>query len=104
MSLTLSGPIALELDESGKSFCSNPAAFILQPNGRARLRACAERIVKDIMIDLNAEVRERGEAGQPFDYKRELKSPNPVRELSRTIIPQYQKAVSRGRACAFGGE
>ena len=65
---------------------------------------CATRITKDIIIDLNAEVRERAEAGTPFDYKRELKSPNPVRELARSIVPQYQKAVSRGRACSFGQE
>ena len=95
---------ALELDEVGRDFCANTGHFIHATNGRERLRICTERIVKDIIIDLNAEVREREEIGQPFDYKRELKSPNPVRELSRSIIPQYQKAVSRGRACSFGIE
>ena len=95
---------AIELDEEGKAFCANPETFISQPNGRNRLRACATRIVKDIIIDLNAEMRERAEAGNPFDFKRELKSPSPVRELARSIIPQYQKAVSRGRACSFGQE
>lgn len=95
---------ALELDEEGRSFCANPTPFVRDVTGRARLRLCAGRIGRDIIIDLNAEVREREEAGQPFDYKRELKSPNSVRELSRSIIPQYQKAVSRGRASSFGSE
>jgi AIPR protein len=95
---------ALDLDEDGKVFCADPARYLLQADGRARLRNCAERIVRDIIIDLNAEVRERQEAEQLFDYKRELKSPNSVRELSRSIIPQYQKAVSRGRACSFAHE
>jgi AIPR protein len=95
---------ALELDDQGKTFCADPRTFISQPDGRLRLRTCAERIVKDIIIDLNAEVRERADAGNPFDFKRELKSPNPVRELARSIIPQYQKAVSRGRAYSFGQE
>ena len=95
---------ALELDEVGKDFCANPGHFLHETEGRERLSICAGRIVKDIIIDLNAEVRDRLEAGQPFDYKRELKSPNPVREISRSIIPQYQKAVSRGRACSFGAE
>ena len=94
----------LELDESGKSFCAEPSKFLQQDDGRKRLRACADRVVKDIIIDLNAEMRERDEAGTPFDYKREFKSPNPVRELSRNIIPQYQKAVSRDRAYSFGRE
>jgi len=95
---------ALELDEAGCKLCATPEAFISETNGRARLRACAERIIKDIIIDLNAEVRERAQAGNPFDYKRELKSPKAVRELERGIIPQYQKAVSRRRACSFGDE
>jgi hypothetical protein len=95
---------ALEIDEEGKKFCASPDAFLTQADARARLRMCATRIVKDIIIDLNAEVRDRAETGTPFDYKRELKSPNPVRELARSIVPQYQKAVSRGRACSFGQE
>lgn len=95
---------ALELDHTGKDFCSNPYQFISQTDGRARVLRCTERIIKDIIIDLNAEVREREEAGKGFDYKRELKSPNAVRELYRSIIPQYQKAVSRGRATSFGKE
>ncbi|HDZ21688.1 hypothetical protein LCGC14_0698130 [marine sediment metagenome] len=95
---------ALELDDQGKSFCLDPSSFICQANGRARLTHCIARIVKDIVIDLNAEVRERDESDTPFDYKRELKSPNAVREITRSIIPQYQKAVSRGRASSFGKE
>jgi len=94
----------LELDEVGKNFCASPGRFLHETGGREKLRICTERIVKDIIIDLNAEVREREEAKNPFDYKRELKSPNPVKEISRSIIPQYQKAVSRGRACSFGTE
>ena len=95
---------SLELDKDGKAFCARPEDFLLQPSGRERLRTCASRIVQDLIIDFNAEVRERAEADNPFDYKRELKSPNPVRDLARSIVPQYQKAVSRGRACSFGQE
>ena len=95
---------ALELDDDGKDFCADPYQFMRQTDGRTRVCQCAERVIKDIIIDLNAEVREREEAGKWFDYKRELKSPNPVRELSRSIIPQYQKAVSRRRASSFGKE
>jgi hypothetical protein len=95
---------AFELDNEGKAFCGTPGDYLLQPKGRERIRTCAVRIVRDIVIDLNAEVRDRADARNPFDYKRELKSPNAVREMARSIIPQYQKAVSRGRACSFGQE
>jgi hypothetical protein len=95
---------ALDLDEGGKAFCANPEPFLTQPEGRERIQACVTRIIKDIIIDLNAEIRERADDGKPFDYKRELKSPKPVRDIARSIIPQYLKAVSRGRACSFGQE
>lgn len=95
---------ALELDEAGRAFCANPRNFVEANNGRVRIRRCVGRLVKDMIIDLNAEVRERDAAGSPLDYKRELKSPNAVRDLSRSIVPQYQKLVSRGRADSFGQE
>lgn len=95
---------ALEYDDEGKRFCENPSKYITQTHGRERIKKCATRIIKDLIIDLNAELRERDERGEPFDYKREFKSPNPVRELSKNIVPQYQKAVSRGRASSFSVE
>ena len=95
---------ALDLDEDGKKFCADPYHFTREADGRSRLRNCAKHILRDIIIDLNAEVKEREEASNPLDYKRELKSPSPVRELTRNIIPQYQKAVKRGRASSFGKE
>lgn len=95
---------ALEQSEDGKKFCAEPDTFITQKNGRERMKHCAKRIISDLIIDFNAELQERDEAGKPFDFKRELKSPNPVRELARNIIPQYQKAVSRKRVSSFGEE
>lgn len=95
---------ALETDEQGKEFCRNPSSFLSEPDGRDRLRTSIEPVLNDLIIDFNAELREREEGGSPFDYKRELKSSNSVRELSRVIIPQYQKAVHRDRATSFGAE
>lgn len=95
---------ALDLDDEGKRLCAEPEEFLGASDGRQRIQDCVTRIVRDIIIDLNAEAREREESGNPFDYKRELKSPKAVRELTKNIIPQYQKAVSRGRASSFGKE
>ena len=94
----------LENDNVGENLCTTPLNFISQPDGRRRLRTCAGRIIEDIIIDLNAETLEREDQGDYFDYKRELKSPNAVRELERIIIPQYQKAVQRNRASSFSEE
>ena len=92
---------ALWLDNYGKQFCQDPGRFLSQENGDERIAACCRRLVDDIIIDLNAEVRERKDSDAPFDYKRELKSPNAVRSLSRSIITQYQKSIARTRVNAF---
>lgn len=93
---------ALELDPVGKAFCQDPERFFSQADGENRIYRCCYEVVNDLVIDLNAEFRERKEAGNPIDYKRELKSQGAVRELSHDIIPQYQKYVSRNRSDSFG--
>lgn len=94
----------LESDDIGKQFCQEPEGFLDSPNGRARIRHVAARVLKDLIIDLNAELRDREKQGNPIDYKRELKSPRAVRTLEKAVVPQYQKAVSRQRATSFGQE
>jgi hypothetical protein len=95
---------ALEYDKAGKDFIANPSAFIQETNGRDRLKVCMNQLIQDIIIDLNAEVRDRNSTNNPLDYKRELKSPSAIRQLTKDIIPQYLKAVSRKRATCFGTE
>jgi len=95
---------ALETDTTGDEFCRRPSDFISQPDGADRLQKSFRRVLGDIVIDLNAEVEERESSGEPFDYKRELKSPHSVRQLKRVIITSYQKAVARKRATGFGEE
>jgi hypothetical protein len=94
----------LDLEDVGRQFCQKPEDFLSGPNGKARIKKCAARVLEDLIIDLNAELRDRKEKDDPIDYKRELKSPRAVRALERAIIPQYQKAVSRDRATSFGQE
>jgi hypothetical protein len=62
------------------------------------------QISDDLIVDLNAELADREEAGSPFDHKRELKSANAVRALRGEVQPSYQKAVSRQRASPFSEE
>lgn len=95
---------ALWLDAYGKKFCQNPGGFLSQKSGQERIRTCCRRVVDDIVIDLNAEVRERKDSDNPLDYKRELKSPNAVRSLARNVITQYQKSISRTRVNSFEKE
>ena len=95
---------ALELDPLGKGFCQNPGKFLSESKGRERIRTCFAQVAADIVIDLNAEIRDRKHSEKLFDYKRELKSPSAVRELSRSIITPYQKLISSKRAKSFTQE
>ena len=95
---------ALEYDDFGKRFCQDPEPFVVDRNNHERLRFCISRVFEDLIIDFNAEIKDRDEAGKPFDYKREFKSPTPVKNLARDILPHYQKAIARGRAFSFGRE
>ncbi|MBZ0293611.1 MAG: AIPR family protein, partial [Anaerolineae bacterium] len=96
--------LALETDTSGKLFCQNPHPFISSVDGHNRLQDCIRSILQDLLIDLNHELRERDEAGNTFDYKRELKSPNAVRSIARSIVAGYEKQVARGRIPAFSDQ
>jgi hypothetical protein len=94
---------ALQLDPLGKEFCQDPGKFV-QERGFNAVVSTIRQITDDLIVDLNAELAERTEAGNPFDHKRELKSPNAVRTLRGNVLPSYQKAVSRKRASSFSEE
>ncbi|MEA9589632.1 AIPR family protein [Xanthomonas sp. WHRI 10064A] len=94
---------ALEVDAEGKQFCRNPEA-IAKEIGFDNLFLLAQKITADLVIDLNAEIKDRSNSDHPFDYKRELKSLTAVRALAREIIPSYEKAIKRDRATSFKAE
>ena len=94
---------ALETDATGKSFCANPGPFIGTKRDRARLMTTLDKIIQAVVRVVNGEVRRRDqdEKNGPFDYKRELKSPTPVRNLENAIITTYQVLVDNDAALAF---
>ncbi len=94
---------ALQLDPLGKEFCHDPGRFV-RDRGFDAVVKTVRQISDDLIVDLNAELAEREEAGNPFDHKRELKSANAVRTLRGNVLPSYQKAVSRNRASSFTEE
>lgn len=94
---------ALQLDPLGKEFCHDPGRFV-HDQGFDIVVNTIRQIVADLIVDLNAELSEREEAGNPFDHKRKLKSPNAVRALRGSILPSYQKALNRNRASSFSEE
>lgn len=94
---------AMQLDQLGKDFCRDPGRFVRERDFDSVVKVVGQ-IVGDLIVDLNAEIAERQEAGNPFDHKRELKSPNAVRALQKNVLPSYHKALSRKRASSFTEE
>ena len=95
---------ALETDALGKKFCENPAQFSGTHKDRVRLLATLDKTVQAIVRVVNGEIKRRDadEKEGPFDYKRELKSPNSVRKLENSIITTYQVLVDNNAALTFG--
>jgi hypothetical protein len=91
---------ALDVDGEGKRFIEK-GGETLDGLGPQKLHVAMQHIVSDLIVDLNAELEERAQAGSPFDHKRELKSPTAVRALARQLIPSYEKAIRRDRATSF---
>lgn len=94
---------ALQLDPKGKEFCQDPGRFVRE-GGFDEVVRTLRQIADDLVVDLNAELAERDDSGNPFDHKRELKSPNAVRALRGDVLPSYQKAITRKRASSFSEE
>lgn len=88
----------LQQDEKGKAIYQNPNLVMDHSKGLAALQSCIGKVVDDIIVDINAEVKEMGDG---FDYKTLLKSPVSVKTLAEKIIGTYVKLVARGRVDAF---
>lgn len=88
-------------DELGAAFIQDPSVLMKESNGRARLAYSVKEILQDLIVDLNAEVEEREESGDAFDFKRDLKNETAVKSLVRAILTSYEKAVRRNRAPSF---
>ncbi len=91
---------AMQEDDAGKAFISN-AGRLIEIVGTDTALCIFSPIVADLITDLNAEIEERKEGNNPFDHKRELKSPTAIKTLSKQIIPSYVKAIRRDRATSF---
>jgi len=93
---------ALEKDPLGKEFCLRPEPFVGSSKSRQRLDECLDRVAQVVLRILDSEVKRRdADPAAPFDYKRDLKSSNSVREIASTVVSHYQIAVDSKLALTF---
>lgn len=93
--------VILESDESAPEILNTPGKFVRSGKDRDHFRNCISKIIGDLVIDLNAEVKEYGD---DFDYRGRLRDQVWVNELSKKVSADYLKLVTRGRIESFSEE
>jgi hypothetical protein len=73
---------------------STPEKFTLAAANKSALINCVDTSLKDVVVDLNAEVDQMGE---DFDYRGKLRDEVWVKGLASRIMAEYQKLVLRSR-------
>lgn len=93
--------LILEGDKTGRQLLASPDAFVRDVTTRGRLTAAIRKIVDDMIVDINDEVKE---FGGDFDYRGRLRDSEWVKNLARTVVGTYQKMVQRGRVPSLDSE
>jgi hypothetical protein len=95
---------ALETDPIGKQYCLDPIPFAGSVKACAQVKHCVGNVAQVIFRLLNGEVKRRNAKTPLFDFKRELKSPNSIRDIRSTIVSQYEVMIDGKLAHSFSDE
>ncbi|QIJ74608.1 hypothetical protein GU700_08470 [Methylobacterium sp. NI91] len=85
----------LRKDKVGAKFVKDPSKLLINLTERDRFLLIIREILNGVIVDLNYEVKRRGEG---FDYKPLLKTSISSRELAQELIETYERDVARGKA------
>jgi hypothetical protein len=91
----------LESDGMIDTISSNPAIFVRGISARQHFRACIDLVVNDIVGDLNDELKV---VEENFDYRGKLRDQAWVQSLSRRVVADHRKLVSRSLMPSFKEE
>lgn len=93
----------IETDEVGKLFCADTARFTSTKKDQHALLAIIDKMAQAMVRIVNREVKRRdADLENPFDFKRELKSPSAVRKFESTVIATYQILADDDETLTFG--
>lgn len=88
----------IETDPLGQKVLTEPQLFVRNKNDRNHFRQCVDRIIKDVIIDLNLEVKNLGDN---FDYRDKLRDSGTVKGWASTILKDRLKMINRGSIPSF---
>lgn len=90
--------LIFESDSTAGQVLSSPKAYVRDAPTRVRLANCIDKLLSEVITDLNAEIDQLGEN---FDYRGKLRDENWCKNLAHEIAATHKKLVDRGRLDAF---
>ena len=91
--------LIIEADDVGKDILQRPGKYVADKRQRKALISAIDKILEDIVIDLNAEV---AQLGDEFDYRGKLRDEVWVKDVAHRIVAEHNKLVARNRINSFG--
>jgi len=91
--------LILESDPTAAKVLTDPKAYASHANRRKRMTATIDKLLSEVVTDLNAEIDQLGE---DFDYRGKLRDESWCKQLAHEIAATHKKLVDRGRLEAFG--
>lgn len=88
----------LENDSCGIELIKDPMPFVRSEINRNYFKECINKMVSDIIVDINGEV---DEYGADFDYRGKIREEAWVKDLKQKIVNNYLKLVKRNRIDSF---
>jgi len=92
---------AFDKDRLGSQLVRDPALSFVVRKERHHLGQCALEVLKDLVVDLEAEVEERESAQGPLDFKRLLKTEKEVRILTKDVDDGLSQGHSKEALASF---
>jgi hypothetical protein len=73
---------------------NKPEQFVRAPPARTKFREAVDKLVGDLVVDVNAEIAGPGE---DFDYRGKLRDSVWVKDLAKIVVGDHVKLVVRGK-------
>ena len=90
--------LILDNDSTASNVLVDSQQYVSTQQLRARLSSCVDKLLTEIVTDLNAEIDQLGE---DFDYRGKLRDEKWCKGLAHEIAATHKKLVDRGRIDSF---
>ena len=90
--------LIIDNDPTASKVLTDPQDYVATHELRARLSNCIDKLLAEVITDLNAEI---DQLGDDFDYRDKLRDEKWCKALAHEIAATHKKLVDRGRLDSF---